>query len=169
MVVNHDDFVGTAPDPLVWSGAPAKRRRLVHAVPNYAVLSGPVCIWISNWVSLPPSTITAEDVGAWPYSVGILAKVSGFSLYLATGLLMELLWVLVGSLMLKCLFCVNFVPVRGGPSIDILRSCRFIGALKRSLCTLPGGLGRFLPCAIGGQSLQVKAHWAGEVWSWPYF
>ena len=45
---------------------------------------------------------------------------------------------------------VSAVPV--GPGIDIWRSCRFIGALMRSLCLLPGGLRRF-----------------GKVWSWSYF
>ena len=43
--------------------------------------------------------------------------------------------------------------VPDGPSIDIWRSCRFIGAMMRSLfralAGLPGGLGRFLPCRIG--------------------
>ena len=34
---------------------------------------------------------------------------------------------------------VSAVPV--GPGIDIWRSCRFIGAMMRSLCLLPGGLG----------------------------
>ena len=39
VVVNHGDFVGTVPDPLVWSaGALPKRRRLVHAVRDYALL-----------------------------------------------------------------------------------------------------------------------------------
>ena len=33
---------------------------------------------------------------------------------------------------------VSAVPF--GPGIDIWRSCRFIGALMRSLCLLPGGL-----------------------------
>ena len=42
---------------------------------------------------------------------------------------------------------VSAVPF--GPGIDIWRSCRFIGALMRSLCLLPGGLGRFLPCSVG--------------------
>ena len=41
VVVNHDDFVGTAPHPLVWSaGSLSKRRRLVHAARNYAILLG---------------------------------------------------------------------------------------------------------------------------------
>ena len=39
------------------------------------------------------------------------------------------------------------------PGIDIWRSCRFIGAMMRSLCLLHGGLGRFLPCSIGAN------HW----------
>ena len=41
-VVNHCDDEDTAPDPLVWSaGAFPKRRRLVLAVRDRAVLSGP--------------------------------------------------------------------------------------------------------------------------------
>ena len=35
-----------------------------------------------------------------------------------------------------------------GPGIDIWRSCRFIGAMMRSLCMLPGGLGRFVPVPL---------------------
>ena len=38
---------------------------------------------------------------------------------------------------------VSVVPF--GPGIDIWRSCRFIGAVMRSLCLLPGGLRRFVP------------------------
>ena len=51
--------------------------------------------------------------------------------------------------------------------IDMWRSCWFIGALMRSLCTLPGGIGRFVICRIG--LMIVKAHWVGEVWTWAYF
>ena len=40
---------------------------------------------------------------------------------------------------------VSAVPF--GPGIDTWRSCRFIGAMMRSLCMLPGGLGRIVPCA----------------------
>ena len=100
-MVNHDDFVGTAPDPLVWSGAPAKRRRLVHAVRNDAVRPGPVCISTSDCISLPPSAVFAEDVGAWPYSIGIQVKWDAFLNTLhwsASGAGLEL----VGSLMLNC-------------------------------------------------------------------
>ena len=41
---------------------------------------------------------------------------------------------------------VSAVPF--GPGIHIWRSCRFIGALMRSLCLLPGGLRRFVPCSV---------------------
>ena len=75
VVVNHDNREGTAPDPLVWSAsALPKRRRLVHAVRNCALLPGTASIWTSDRVSFLPSVFTAEDVCAWPYSVGILVK-----------------------------------------------------------------------------------------------
>ena len=49
---------------------------------------------------------------------------------------------------------VSAVPF--GPGIDIWRSCRFIGALMRSLCLLPGGVGRFVPCSIGGNHCRLR-------------
>ena len=61
---------------------------------------------------------------------------------------------------------VSAVPF--GPGIDIWRSCRFIGALMRSLCLLPGGLQRFVPCSIGANHCRLR-HWLGKVWSWSYF
>ena len=61
-----------------------------------------------------------------------------------------------GSLLKKLLLVISGQGVQFqcrlflfGPGIDIWRSCRFIGALMRSLCFLPGGLGRFVPCSIG--------------------
>ena len=40
-VVNHDGLGGTAPYPMVWSaGSLPKRRRIVHAVRNFALLPG---------------------------------------------------------------------------------------------------------------------------------
>ena len=70
-VVNHVDGVGTALDPLVWSaGTLPKRRRLVHAVRDHALLPGAAGVW----VTLVASSITADDVRIWPYSVGILVK-----------------------------------------------------------------------------------------------
>ena len=49
---------------------------------------------------------------------------------------------------------VSAVPF--GPGIDTWRSCRFIGAMMRSLCFLPGGLGRFVPCAIGANHCTLR-------------
>ena len=49
---------------------------------------------------------------------------------------------------------VSAVPL--GPDIDVWRSCRFIGALMRSLYFLPGGLGRFVPCSIGANHCRLR-------------
>ena len=49
---------------------------------------------------------------------------------------------------------VSAVPF--GPGIDIWRSCRFIGALMSSLCMLPGGLDRFVPCSIGADHCRLR-------------
>ena len=48
---------------------------------------------------------------------------------------------------------VSAVPF--GPGIDIWRSCRFIGASMRSLCLLPGGLGRLVPCSVGANHCRL--------------
>ena len=42
------------------------------------------------------------------------------------------------------------------PGIDIWRSCRFIGALMRSLCLLPGGHGTFVPYSIGANHCRLR-------------
>ena len=74
-VVNHDGNDGTAPDPVVWSaGALPKRRRLVHAVRDLAMLPGPPAIWTGDWVNGPVAVICAEDVAHWPYTPGLLVK-----------------------------------------------------------------------------------------------
>ena len=49
---------------------------------------------------------------------------------------------------------VSAVPF--GPGIDIWRSCRFIGSLMRSLCLIPGGLRRFVPCSIGANHCGLR-------------
>ena len=49
---------------------------------------------------------------------------------------------------------VSAVPF--GPGIDIWRSCRFIGAMMRSLCLLPGRLGRFLPCSVDANHCRLR-------------
>ena len=73
-VVNHDGRDGTAPDPLVWSaGDLPKRRRLVHAVRDWAFLPGPPGIWHSEWFQVPAAAICAEDIAFWPYTPGLLS------------------------------------------------------------------------------------------------
>ena len=47
-------------------------------------------------------------------------------------------------------------PNFSGPGMDIWRSFRFIGALMRSLCLLPGGLGRFVPRSIGANHCRHR-------------
>ena len=180
-VVNHDGDDGTAPDHPVWSaGSLPKRRRLVLSVRNHAMLPGPASFCSSQWFYLLSSAITAEDVGAWPYSVGILVKWVAF--------LGTLHWPADGAdlgvggfLMLKCLFSLSFGLVRGlflsrlfpgivgqgsqfqcrlffffGPGIDIWRSCWFIGALLTSLSILPGGVRRFAPCTFGADHCRLR-------------
>ena len=74
-VVNHVDGDDTATDPLVWSaGALPKRRRLVHAVRDHAFLPGPAGIRAAEWIALPAAPVTADDVGTWPNSFGMLVK-----------------------------------------------------------------------------------------------
>ena len=51
---------------------------------------------------------------------------------------------------------ISVLAVPFGPGIDICRSCRFIGALMRSLCLLPGGLGRFVTCSIGANHCRLR-------------
>ena len=85
---------------------------MVHAVRNHAMLPGPPVTWASDWVSLPPSVITAEDVGAWPYSVGVLVK---WVTFLGT-----LHWPAAGADMglvefpiLRCFSCMSLGLARG--------------------------------------------------------
>ena len=64
---------------------------------------------------------------------------------------------------------VSAVPF--GPGIDIWRSCRFIGALVKSLRSLPGELGRFVPYSIGAYHCRLR-HIGWEkcglgITSWP--
>ena len=152
-VVNHDGGSGTAPDPLVWSaGALPKRRRLVrHLV-----------FGISEWVNILASAICADDVTHWPKTPGLWVNWVSFlgSLHWPAGgldlgvggisyleiLILYELWAGERLSLEKATprylrpgrpISVSAVPFC--PGIDIWRSCRFIGALIRSLCLLPGG------------------------------
>ena len=83
-VVNHDGRDGTVPDPLVWSAsALTKRRRLVHAVHDQAMLPGPPALWDSEWISVPASAVSADHIAHWPYTTGLLFKMGGLSWFAA--------------------------------------------------------------------------------------
>ena len=172
--VNQDDFVGTAPDPLVWSvGALPIRRRLVHAVRDLAMLPGPPAIWASEWFNVSTSAKGAEEVARWPHSVIVLVKWVAFlfSLHWPVGgadlgvggvcrvemLILYELWAgerltleKAHSRYLRQGRPISVSAVPFGPGIDIRRSCRVIGSLMRYLCTLPG------------------ACWVGNVRPWTY-
>ena len=179
-VVNHDDRGGTASDPLVWSaGALHKRRRLVHAVRDRAFLPGLPGIWHSEWFQVPAAAICTEYIALWPYTPGLLVKWVSFlkSLHWPVGdldlgvggvscvelLILYELWAGERLSLEKTHprylrpgrpSSVSAVPF--GPGIDIRRSCHFIGALMRSLCLLPGGLRRFVPCSIGANHCRLR-------------
>ena len=179
-VVNYDGGPGTAPDPLVWcAGALPKRRRLVHPVRDRAFLPGPPGLWDSDWVNIPASDISDADIALWPYTPGLLVKWVSFlaSLHWPAGgpdlgvggisylelLILYELWAGERLFLEKAHprylrpgrpISVSAVPF--GPGIDIWRSCRFIGAMMRSLCLLPGGLCRFVPCSIGANHCRLR-------------
>ena len=166
-VVNHDDFGGTAPDPMVWSaGSLPKRRRIVHAVRDLALLPGPPALWVGEWVASPAVSLNIDEIAQWPYTPGLLVKWVSFlgSLHwpvrggdLGVGgisfvelLVLYELWAGERLVLEKAHprylrpgrpISVSAVPF--GPGIDIWRSCRFIEAMMRALCMLPGGLGAF--------------------------
>ena len=132
-------------------------------------------------MDVPASVICAEDVAHWPYTTGLMVKWVSFlgsvhwpagGLDLGVGgVYVELfnLYELWAGEMLsfekavpRCLrpgrpISVSAVPF--GPSIDIWRSCRLIGAMMTSLCFLPGGLGRFVPCSIGANHCRLRHIW----------
>ena len=158
-VVNHDGHDGTALDPLVWSaGALSKRRRLVHAVRYRAFLPGPP--WYLGFgmgYNVPASAVCAEDLARWPWILG-LEGVSFLEL-----LILYELWAGERLSLEKASPCylrpgrpISVSAVPCGPGIDFWRSCRFLGALMRSLCLLPGGLGRFVPCSIGANHCRLR-------------
>ena len=178
-VADHDGNDGIAPDLLVWSaGALPKRRRLVHAVRDRAMLPGPPDIWDSEWISVLASAISADDIAQWPYTTGILVIWVAFlgSLHGPAGgrdlgvggvshveLLFFELWAGERLSLEKAHprylrpgrpISVSAVPF--GPSTDIWRSCRFIGSMMRFLCFEPGRLGRSVPCSIGANRCRLR-------------
>ena len=134
---------------------------MVHAVRDRSFLPMTPRIWDFEWVTVPASVFCADDVAHWPYTPGLLVKwvaflgalhwpargvdlgVGGIS-YVELLILFEL-W--AGERLslekaqpryLRPARPISVSAVPFGPGIDIWRSCRFIDALVRSLCLLPG-------------------------------
>ena len=140
----------------------------------------PCCLGqLSDRVGAPPAFIVAKDAGACPYSVGILIEWVTFLGTLhrpAAGADLGQVEFPMLSLLLLCELsagkrlvlekalpryrrpgrpiAVSAVPF--GPGIDIWRSCRFMEALMRSLCALPGGTGQFVPSRIGEYHCRLR-------------
>ena len=150
---------------------------MVHAVRDRAMLPGPPAIWASGWINVLASAVSDEDVAYWLCTVSLLVKWVAFlgSLHwpeagadLGVGgvsyvelLILYQLW--AGErLVLEKTHPRYFWPGRPisvaadpfGPGIDIWRSCRFVGSLMS--CTLPGGLLKFVPCAIGANHCRLR-------------
>ena len=146
-------------------------------VRNLAMLPGPPALWLGEGVPGPIVTFGVDDVAQWPYTTGLLVKWVAFlgSLHWPVGCVdlgvggisyVELLYELWAGERLTLEkahprylrhgrpISVSAVPF--GPGIDIWRSCRFIGAVMRSLCMLPGGLGRFVPCSFGANHCRLR-------------
>ena len=128
---------------------------------------------------MPASAIRADDIAHWPYTAGLLVEGVAFlgtlhwpagGLDLGIGgvsfvelLILYELWAGERFSLEKAHprylrpgrpISVSAVPF--APGIDIWRSCRFIGAMVRSLCLLLGGLGRFVPCSIGANHCRLR-------------
>ena len=179
-VVNEDGCAGVALHPTVWScGGPAKKRK-VRVSAGSLPGSWSCYLWRHGSVGWPCIEVSEGDVGFWPYSVGFLVKFCSFlsSLHWPSTVddlgvggvsFVELLilyerWAgerlvlempVPKSRRLHRSISVSAVP--DGPSIDIWRSCRFLGAMILALTSLLGGLGRFLPCRIGANHCPIRS------------
>ena len=108
--------MGTALHPLIWSAGALAKKGEGWCVPcgSHAFLPGPAGTWGGEWIALAAATITADEVGTWPYSVGILVKWVAF--------LSSLHWLAAGAdlgvggvsfVEMLILFCMSCGLVRG--------------------------------------------------------
>ena len=78
--VNHDGKGGSALDPLVWDQGSRRKRRKVDVRVNVdlAGLPGRPGFLHGDWVQNQGGCISGADIAAWPYSVSLLCKFTGF-------------------------------------------------------------------------------------------
>ena len=142
---------------------------MVHAVRDFTMLPVHLLFGLVNGLVCLRPAIRFEDAAHWPNTTGLLVKWVAFlgSLRWPVGgadldgvcyvepLILYELW--AGERLtlekahpryLRPGRPISMSAVSFGPVIDIWRTCRFIGASMRSLCLLPGGLGRFVPCSV---------------------
>ena len=147
---------------------------------EYAWVPGPVGLWRHGSISWPCIEVCDDDVGFWPYSVGLLVKLCSFLSSLHWPSTVSDLGVGGVSFIELLILCerwagerlvlemsvpklrrlyrpISVSAVSAGPSIDIWRSCRFLGAMLRALGGRPGGLGRFIPCRIGANHCRLRS------------
>ena len=148
--VNEDGCAGVALHSTVWSsGGLVKKRKNRVSAWEFAWVPGPVGLWRHGSVGWPSIEVGEDDVGFWPYSVGLLVKLCSFlsSLHWPStvsdlgvgGVSFVELLILYEQWAVERLVLEMSVPrlrrfnrpisvsaVPAGPSIDIWRSCRFL-------------------------------------------
>ena len=74
--MNND---GSSPDTLVWSsGALTQKARNNPSVRALAWLPSPTTLGTRGWQGWPHIIFSPDDVGGWPFSVGLLVKFGAF-------------------------------------------------------------------------------------------
>ena len=161
---------------MVWSaGALPKRRRIAHTVRDRAFLLGPAGMCEGEWIALAAAPVTAYDVEAWPYFVGMLVKLVTFfwtlhwpasCLDLGVG----------GVSFVEILIFMSFWlgrglswkrPFLGIGGLDVKFQCRLFRLVQalifgvrghsfRALRAMPGGIGRFTPCDVGANHCRLR-------------
>ena len=179
--LNISENSGSVIDPLCWDrGSRTKARKVEdRVVVDLAELPGPHGFLDSSWVTVDSGPLTDADVACWPYSVSMLVKFSSFlsTLRWPEGL-KEMGKFGVSFLEIFILFevwlghrllpektvparsrpgrCVNIEPPPVPEGVQIRVGCQFVGSMLRSLGSLPGGLGRFIPGSLGPHLCRLR-------------
>ena len=168
-----------APLLILWFGVPVPQASgggLLRRYVTIALLPGPQRLWVGGWQRCPVFTISGDDVGRWPFSVGALVKVSAF--------LSNLSWPTEVSDLGK--WGVSYVCMKGGLgrgsrlrslSLNIAdlgvqfhchlhlcalmlknvrNLCQYFGSMTCALRGLPRVLGRFIPGRIGANHVVLR-------------
>ena len=128
---------------------------------------------------MPSGCISGSDIAAWPYSVGLLYNFASFLgtlhwpvdtgdmghfgvSYLEVLILFEhwlghrLLSEKVTRMHLRANRPICFSPAPVSEGIQIRQGRQFISSLFRALGKLPGGVGRFITCVVGGHMSGLR-------------